>query len=229
MSGPIQNIVKKSLNPFIGIGAVCMVCSGAWLISDGHWYALWLATMGLILSPVVYPLLMIPGAFCAGVMMATQKLYPRASKVFSVLAFTWFCAVLSGYTVLSFTLIQDYITADPNALVPIVIWAISAAVTPWGFFFARDRENVFFTGMVYMTALVAVIVIPLSLKYGLSGGQLFWIFWASLGTLVGLQALYEKYLHKTPEVETPLAPAETPAAQDAPVAEDAAAQTDKNP
>lgn len=229
MSGPIQNIVKKSLNPFIGIGAVCMVCSAVWLISSGYWYALWVATMGLLFYSVIYPTLMIPGAFCAGVMMATQKLYPRASKVFSVLAFVWFCTVLSGYTVLSFIFVQSYLIVDATVTVPIVIWAISAAVTPWAFFFARDRENVFFTGMIYMTALVAVIVIPLSLTYGLSGGQLFWLFWASLGTLVALQALYEKYLHKTPEAEAPAAPVETPVVQDVPAAEENTAQTDKNP
>lgn len=198
MSGPIQNIVKKSLNPFIGVGAVCMICSGIWFITAGQWYALWPASMAFIFSAIIFPLLMIPAGFSAGLMMATKTMYPRASLVFSVLGFVWFFTLMAGYTTLSFSFVRGYINIDPELTVPAVIWAIAAAVTPWAFFATRDRESIFFTGLIYMTALVATVLFPLSLVYALGMSQVFWLFWLTLGALVGLQALYEKYLYKPP-------------------------------
>lgn len=209
MPGPIQNIVKRSLNPFIAAGAVLMLCSAIWMISAGHWYALWPAALAFILSAVLFPLLMIPAGFCAGVMMVTEKAYPVASRVFAVLSFVWFVTLLSGYTSLSFAIARSYILTDAAVAVPAVIWALAAAVTPWAFFATRDRDSVFFTGLVYMTALVGAFLFPLALAYTLTMAQVFWFYWLALGTLVGLQALYEQFLLK-PAEET-AAPAETPA------------------
>ena len=65
MSGSIKNIIKKSLNPFIGVGAVCMLCSGIWLIAAGYWYALWPASMAFIFSAFIFPMLIFPASFFA--------------------------------------------------------------------------------------------------------------------------------------------------------------------
>jgi hypothetical protein len=216
MSGPIHNLVKKSLNPFLGVGAVCMVCSGVWLISAGHWYVLWTASLAFIFSAIVFPLLMLPAGFCAGMMMATEKMnYPRTSRIFQTLSFTWLVMLMAGYTTGILTVAQGYIMMDTSITLPAIIWSIAASVTPWAFFATRDRDSVFFTGLIYMTAGVAAVLFPLALAQGWAMMSLFWIFCLVLGSLVGLQALYEKFFHKpAAEAAVPAAPpAETPKAE----------------
>jgi len=205
MSGSIKNIIKKSLNPFIGVGAVCMLCSGIWLIAAGYWYALWPASMAFIFSAFIFPMLILPASFFAGMMMATEKMYPRVSLFFQTCSVMWLVTLMAGYTTLSLSMAQGYFIIEPAITIPAVIWAIAAAVTPWAFFATRDRESVFFTGLVYVTGLVAALLFPWALERALDMVQIFWLFWLALGALVGLQALYEKYLHK------PAVPAAAPA------------------
>lgn len=207
MSGPIQNIVKKSLNPFLGVGAVCMLCSGVWLITAGHWYVLWTASLAFIFSAIVFPLLMLPAGFCAGMMMATEKMnYPRASRIFQVLSFTWLVMLMAGYTTGIFSIAQGYLIMDTSITVPVVIWSIAASVTPWAFFATRDRDSIFFSGLIYMTAAVAAVLFPLALVQGWDMVTLFWLFCLVLGAMVGVQAICEKIFHKPPAADTPEAP-----------------------
>ncbi|MFN7114498.1 MAG: hypothetical protein ACK4PK_09120 [Alphaproteobacteria bacterium] len=221
MAGPVHNLVKKSLNPFLGVGAVCMVCSGVWLITAGHWYVLWIASLAFIFSALIFPLMMLPAGFCAGMMMATERMnYPRASRIFQTLSFTWLVMLMAGYTTGMFSVAQGYIMMDETITLPAVIWSIAASVTPWAFFATRDRDSVFFTGLIYMTALVASGLFPLALAQDWAMMSLFWIFCLVLGGLVGMQALYEKFFFKPPvfaaaepaaePAEPATAPAETP-------------------
>jgi len=214
MSGRIKKLVKQGLNPFIAAGIVAVVCSGFWLIGAGHWYALWPAAMAFVASAILFPIMMIPAGFCAGVMMVTEKKYPYVSRFFAALSFMWFVTLLAGYTTWSFGMVMPYIRGDAEVLVPGVVWGIAAGLTPWALFATRDRETVFFTGLVYMAALVAVVLFPLSLVYMLDLFLVFWIYWLVLGVMVGLQALYEKLFIKPEPVADTAPPAESPASAD---------------
>ncbi len=196
MAGKIQNIIKKSLDPFIWFGGLCMVGSGGWLLYVDQWRAMWPAGMAFVASPFIFPLLMIPAGFCAGVMMVTQHQFPRASRVFAVLTFGWFVTLMTGYPVVSLAFAADAVQA--GYLVPGVIWALAAAITPWAFFSTRDRGNVFFTGLVYMSALVGAIIFPLAAHEKWSLSQIFYTYWLVLAALVGAEALYEKFFFKPP-------------------------------
>lgn len=214
MSGRIKKLVKQGLNPFIAAGIVSVVCSGFWLIGAGHWYALWPAAMAFVASAILFPIMMIPAGFCAGVMMVTEKKYPYVSRFFAALSFMWFVTLLAGYTTWSFGMVMPYIRGDAEVLVPGVVWGIAAGLTPWALFATRDRETVFFTGLVYMAALVAVVLFPLALVYMLDLFLVFWIYWLALGVMVGLQALYEKLFIKPEPVADTAPPAESPAPSD---------------
>lgn len=194
--GKIKNIVKKSLDPFIWVGGACMAASGIWLLYEGLWQSLAVTTMGFFLSPFIFPLLMIPAGFCAGVMMVTEKQYPRASRVFAVLTFVWFITLMAGYPVVS--LVSTASAIEAGQVNAAIVWALSAGITPWAFFSTRDRGNVFFTGLVYMSALTGAVIFPLAAHEKWNLSQLFWSYWLALAVMVGLQALYEKYLFKPP-------------------------------
>src|SRR6218665_2339129 len=196
MSGTLKKIIKRSLDPVIWVGGLCMAISAFWLLYADYWRELIPAGMAFVFSPIIFPLMMIPAGFCAGVMMATEKMFPRASRVFAVLTFVWFVTLLSGYPVVSLMLMSDAIHA--GLVTPAIIWALSAALTPWAFFSTRDRDNVFFTGLVYMSVLVGAILFPLAAHEKWGAAQLFWVYWLSLGALVGAEALYEKFFFKPP-------------------------------
>lgn len=194
--GKIKSIVKKSLDPFIWFGGACMAVSGLWLLYGGQWHALALPIMAFIFSPFIFPLLMIPAGFCAGVMMVTEKQFPRASRVFAGLTFVWFVTLMSGYPVVALLSTGDAIDAGYGKAA--LLWALSAGITPWAFFATRDRGNVFFTGLVYMSALAGAVIFPLAAHQAWGLAQIFWSYWLALGVMVSLQALYEKYLFKPP-------------------------------
>ena len=194
--GKIKSIVKKSLDPFIWFGGLCMAVSGIWLLYGGQWHALALPGMAFVLSPFIFPLLMIPAGFCAGVMMVTEKQFPRASKIFAALTFVWFVTLMSGYPVVALLSTGDAIEAGYSR--PAILWALSAGITPWAFFSTRDRGNVFFTGLVYLSALAGAVIFPLAAHQAWGVAKIFWVYWLVLGAAVSLQALYEKYLFKPP-------------------------------
>lgn len=210
MSGRIKQLVKKSLNPFIAAGVAVMLCSGFWMVGAGHWYALWPTAMAFVFSAVLFPLLMIPAGFFAGAMMATEKKYPLAARAFTVLSFAWFVLLLAAYTTWSFSVVLPYIKEDPEVLYPAIAWAISAALTPWGFFATRDRDSVFFTGLVYMATAVAVVLFPLAMHYAIEPYMVLRFYALALGSMVALQALYEKLFIKP---EAVLAGAQAPEAE----------------
>ena len=194
--GRIKSIVKKSLDPFVWFGGTCMAVSGLWLLYEQQWPSLLSAGMAFVFSPILFTVLMIPAGFCAGVMMVTEKRYPIASRISAVLAFVWFVTLMSGYPVASLMGAASAIEHGHTELA--LVWALSAALTPWGFFAARDRGNVFFTGLVFMSAVVGAIVFPLAAHQKWDFSQIFWAYWLGLGALVCLQALYEKFFFKPP-------------------------------
>lgn len=230
MAGTIQNIVKKSLDPVIWFGGLCMLVSGGWLLYEDQWRSMWMAGMAFVMSPFIFPLLMIPAGFCAGVMMVTEKPFPKASRVFAVLTFVWFITLMSGYPVVSLMATGDAIHAGYK--LPAIVWALAAGLTPWAFFATRDRGNVFFTGLVFMSAVTGAVLFPLAAHEKWDMSRLFWTYWLALGVFVSIEALYEKFFFKPP-ADAAAPAADTPAADttaNEAAANDAAAdKTPQNP
>lgn len=193
----LSRIVQKALTPLVYISLAVMIASGAWLVALGHIMAVWPPVLVLIFAPFVLPVLMIPAALSAGVMKIIAEVYPRASKIMGFLSLLYLVALLSLYAVAVFYCV----TGLP--LVPAALFAIAASVAPWAILAIKDRENVFFTGLVLMTAGAGAALVFLAPALGLrSFGGKYLAFFALLGGMVLLQALYEKIFLKKPPSET---------------------------
>lgn len=199
----IQDITKKLLDPLIWAGIAAMVVGGGWLVMEDQWRVLWAGGMGLVASRFIFPFLMIPAGFCAGVMMVTEKRWPVASRIFAALSVLWMVTLLVIYPVTSLTLVGDALEA--GHVVPAIIWALAAGITPWAFFATRDRASVFFTGLVLMSTLVGAVLFPLAAEGNWRTSSLIYLYWLILAAMVGIEALFEKYFFVPPPVTEPAA------------------------
>jgi hypothetical protein len=100
-------------------------------------------------------------------------------------------ALLSFFVAASFYLTSDYFF--PGMRIPALVWAVTAAVMPWLVFAIRDRGNLFFTGLVLMMEMGAVLVAFLG---PFSFWQTFWIVAGVMAVLQALQALCEEKIFK---------------------------------
>lgn len=184
----LSKLVQKSLSPLIYISLIGMVASGAWLVSLGMMFKIWIPVLILVFAPFILPALMIPAAFAAGIMRVVEQVYPRLSKAMGFLSIAYLVTLLSLYGAGVF-----YCVAGIPALLPAAVFAVTGSTAPWFILAAKDRENVFFTGLVIMMTLTAIALVGLILTVHVAAfwGQ-FFVFWYILGAMVMLQALYEK-------------------------------------
>lgn len=190
----LSKLVQKSLSPLIYASLIGMVASGAWLVSLGMMMQIWMPVLILVFAPFVLPALMIPAAFAAGVMRVVEKVYPRVSKVMGFLSLAYLVTLLSFYAAGVF-----YCVKGVPAPLPAAVFAVTGSTAPWFILAAKDRENVFFTGLIIMMMLTALALVGLIMTVHVAAfwGQ-FFVFWYILGAMVMLQALYEKLFLETP-------------------------------
>lgn len=196
----LRNIVKKSLDPLIYINFAGMVLGGLSLASFGFLNAVWPGFIGLLASPLAFPLLLVPAGFFSGVMVIVQKSHPRVETVMMVLSVAYLITVLTAYVMASFHLVglevKDKIFMDGapvwQILAPAMIFAASAGVLPWLILAAKDRDNVFFTGLVFMTEVTALVVMAVGIWQQWDLWRAARIFWLVLALLMAIEAAYEK-------------------------------------
>lgn len=203
--------IKKCLTPLIVLGSIAMIISGVWILLLGHWVPLWPGIIGFLFSSLVFPLLMLPAGFFAGVMQVSAQIYPRVSRAAMLLTFVYFVMMLSGYAMVMFYVASGLITATVPTLWPALVWSVASTVTPWALFATKDRDNVLFTGLLFMLGLSCAIVFPLVPFYGLALGSAYWLLCLGIGTLLLIQAGYEHMTHKNKGgLQTPLSTAVFP-------------------
>jgi len=190
----LSDIVRKSLTPLMVINIAAMVVSGVWLTAEGYIFAVWPAVLVFLFSPFIFPVLILPAGMCAGIMHLMREAKPKLSKVMEVLSVAWLVLAFTFYTMALFRMVAGPLGAG-DAL-PAMVFGVTAAMAPWTVLAAKDRDNLFFTGLVWMAELTAISVMCCAVMIG-------WKFWFSalvfLGLLTGLvlvQALYEKIFLK---------------------------------
>lgn len=183
----ITEIVKKSLTPLIYVNIVVMAFGGLSLLWMTGGYA-WMGFLALFFSPVCFPILLLPAGILTGLMhLALKSQTARLEKVLTVLSLCYLVSVLSAYTVLCFY----FLVGAPQ--VPAAMYAVSSAVLPWAIFAAKDRDNVFFTGLVIMMQFSALVLVALNVALRLDDfEQKFWIIWGVMMFCVGVEALVER-------------------------------------
>lgn len=188
---------------YLNLGA--MVVSGVWLTTQGYIFAVWPAVLVLLFSPFIFPILILPAAMCAGIMHLFGQAKPLLSRVMTVLSVGYLVLAFTFYSMLLFRMMAEPI-ATPANFIAAMVYGVAAALAPWTILAVKDRDNLFFIGLVIMAEVTSIIVMvaAVSLHWG------FWVsafaFWGILTGLVSLQALYERVFLKK-DAAPPLPPA----------------------
>lgn len=173
-----------------------MVLSGSFIAYHNMLSAVWPAFLALVLSPLVFPFAMLPAGIFAGIMRVVEKSHPRTSKGMMAASVVYLAALFSAYAALAFMLAPSDRGDVPDSV--FAVFAVAAAAAPWALFAARDRANLFFTGLVYMQIAASILTAVLS---GVEGFLTpFLGIWVIMLTMLGCQHLYEKFLMKQPTV-----------------------------
>ncbi len=183
------DIVKKSLTPLLYINMAAMGFSGLSLVWWGFLGSAGPGFIGLFTSPIVFPLLLLPAAILSGMLRLAMnsQVHPAIEKGLTFLSVIYLVSVLSGYTVMCFY----FLVGAPE--IPAATYAVSSAVLPWLIFASKDRENAFFTGLVIMMQISALLLVALNVILRLDDFERkFWIIWGIMMTCVGVEAMVEK-------------------------------------
>jgi len=95
---PFAALARKSLNPLMVLCLIAAAVSCVAVLMTGVWTPLWPAVLGIMLSPLVFPVLLIPAAFFSGVMRLVQAVYPTVARMCMLLTFVWFIGTFGFYT-----------------------------------------------------------------------------------------------------------------------------------
>lgn len=196
----VTSFIQKTLTPLIYISCIGMFFIGGTMVWNGEMGAVWPAVVGLLMSPILFPILMLPSALFAGFSVMFSKSNKTAERVLLFLSGFYLITLMAAYAMVGFL----FVIGLPW---PFAIgYGVCAGVAPWAILAAKDRGNVFFTGLVLQMALAGVF-------YGLINVQLatmqtpitnawhkFFVIWALMLLMAGLQLLCEKlFPPKKPE------------------------------
>ncbi|HEX2753755.1 MAG TPA: hypothetical protein VHP34_11750 [Alphaproteobacteria bacterium] len=209
MAIPFAALTRKALMPLIVICLIAAVGSAGMILFTGTWYPLWPPVLAIMLSPLIFPILLVPAAFFSGVMRVAQALYPNVARICILLTFGWFIGVLSLYAFMVMHLSQSLMVPGEATRLPALVWTIAIAVLPWAIFATRDRENILFTGMVFMMLVAATVSLSLVFFFIVPFWAGYWIFCGLMAVMLSLQALYEHFFIKIPAADN-AAPAASP-------------------
>ena len=193
-------LVKKSLPVLLYANLVAAACAGLWLAFTGYITVVWPLILALLFSPLLFPFFLVPLGLFAGSARIVQGNMPNVAKVLNVLSVIYLAFVLTGYCLICFRIVYDAVAQNP---LPASIFGIAIALSPWALLGMKDRENVFFAGLIWMTQITAIAVICAIASYGWTLMYSFWVFWATLLVLLGAQAGYEALFMKTKPDMTP--------------------------
>ncbi len=188
-------LIRKSLTPLIYANLAAVVIAGGWLAAQGYVSHIWPAVIALIFSPLILPLYLFPAAFFAGMMQVVSLAYPRLSKFMALFSTLYMVTAFALYCMGTIYLMYAVMGREPLAA---FFFGVAAGVAPFAILAAKDRDNLFFTGLVWMAKLCSLAVMSLVLLKNIAPWHGFWIFWCLMAAMVGAQALYEKIFMKKP-------------------------------
>lgn len=183
---------KAALLPLIAVSTLCMMATGGYIAWAGMWQNVWMPVLVFFISPLVFPLLLIPAAMCGGMMRGAQQTAPRLAILFQTLSVACLVSVMAGWGAFVFHAAAPVLAAGGTIALIAPVWCVSAATAPWAVFARGDRDNVFFTMMVGMLCIGACIAAALRFDVKTGGWTWFLLIAAVMSTLAAIQAAYEE-------------------------------------
>ncbi len=176
---------------------------GGTLLWYGEMPAVWPAVIGLLMSPILFPILMLPSAVFAGFSVVVSKRNKTAEKLLLVLSGVYLITLMAAYAMVGFL----FVVGLPWPIA--IAYGVCAGVTPWAILASKDRGNVFFTGLVLMMALSGIFYGLINVQMSNAGTPVvdpwykFFIIWALMMVMAGIQLVCEKIWPPKPEDKNP--------------------------
>ncbi|MDD9899885.1 MAG: hypothetical protein OXT65_02780 [Alphaproteobacteria bacterium] len=189
----IYKWIKAALVPLIILSGLGVAGSGVYLVAHGLWLSLWFGVLAFVLSPLIFPFLLLPAAFFSGCMQACNAVAPKAAIYFQGACLGWLVATMSIWTGVMYMPVDDMMFAPFHIKIAGLVWSATITTLPWAAHARNDPGNVFITGLVIMVLLGCALISTLNF-YGYADG-----LWSRIGVmalllsaLLGLQAVYDK-------------------------------------
>jgi hypothetical protein len=187
---PFLELVKKSLFTLTCAALALAAGSAIWLMTLGTWLPLWPTVLAFSFSPMLFPILLLPAAFLAGIMRLTHEQKPGIARAAQNLSLIYLLLVLSGWAALVFGITSSLFR--DAMLVPALGWSVAVSCGAWAVFCRNDRDNVFFIALVWM--LAAGCAVAAAFIY-LRGDPGFWVRSVIIAAVTGIfmliWAIYE--------------------------------------
>lgn len=195
-----STLLKKSLTPLLAVNLTVMIASAVLLIFNEYSFTVWRAALAFLVSPFLLPILVIPAAMAAGVMRLLEKAKPGFAKFLGLVSLGWLVALITFYVVLVFESVAKTLDHEPALT---MAYGLGAAISPWALMAIKDRDNLFFTGLVWMAQLAALALMFLAVRLGWKFWDCVQFFGACMAIMLMLQSLYEKIFMKKPADTVP--------------------------
>jgi len=200
----LSNLVRASQTPLLYANLVVAAGAGVYLAATGYVTTVWPFIVGLLFSPIVFPLLLTPVGLFAGMAHLLSQAKPGVARFLNILSVGTLVTVMAGVCVLVLRLVYDVATVQPIA----AVYGVAIALSAWALLALKDRQNLFFTGMLWMTQITAIVIAYFMMTLQWDAATTFWSFWIAMVALVLLQTAYEAMFIKPqqPPQEPPAVP-----------------------
>lgn len=187
-----RRVFSSLLTPLLYANIAALGLGGLWLGAVAQWQVIWVGFMGLMLSPYLIPIMLMPAGIFSHLMTRYRTAHrPVAERVMFICSLAYVLFFMTLWSSGIFEYVQG--ATSPSALYPALVWGAAGALTPLLWWASRDRANLFVCEMVEV-AQVAVLVLALLRLVGIdmSFGHAFLLVGAIMVFAAGGEALYEK-------------------------------------
>ncbi len=183
---------KTALAPLIAFNCAGMMLAGGFIIYSGYWGVLWNCLLGFFISPLIFPFLMIPAAFCGGLMRMFLQSRPLLARMMQAASIGWLIFVISFWAAMVFDSASPLLALE-NMTGPALLWSVCGAMAPWAIFVHNDRDNVFLAGLIVIAQIGCIAGALASINYDLT-------FWSRFAVIAGVMAALSAMLSVYEEI-----------------------------
>lgn len=138
--------MKALLTPFLALAPIIAVVNfaggivgGIWAAISGDWWAIGYAFLGIVVSPWVISILLMPGiAIAAAGAAAAERGRRFAARMIFALSSLYQVVLMGAWALFLTAAFLGHSRSSP--LLPMVLLAYGASVAPWAFLASKDQQ-----------------------------------------------------------------------------------------
>ena len=179
-----SGLVPKTLLILLCLNGLAMAAGAGWLVMLNAWQVAWPGVFGVMVSPVLLPLLMLPGTIFIGLMSQPQLVDPKHKGLLMAAGGACFTGAMAGYAMILFMLAGAALQGD--TLWPTGIYLAGAAMLPWVMLAMKDKGNAFYFSMLLILQVSVIVTLYFGVTVKLPVDEAFLAMWGMMTSAVFL-------------------------------------------